>query len=319
MDTQKINIYSRRITTLFLAVLLIGILPGGAFAAPGDTTRVSVDSTGAQANGKSRLPAISGDGRFVAFYSEASNLVVGDTNGVGDVFVHDRQTGATTCVSVDSSAVEANSWSSSPAISGDGRFVAFYSEASNLVVGDMNGFGDIFVHDRQTGVTTRVSVDSSGTEANGAPQEYSAITISTDGRYVGFSSEANNLVSGDTNGVEDAFVHDRQTGVTTRVSVDSSGTEANSSSGSPEISGDGRYVAFSSAATNLVAGDTNDKSDAFVHDRQTGATTRVSINTSGEQADGGGHSVDISGDGRYVVFLSKSSDSLTYLSSRYSR
>ena len=302
----------RGITLIALLSMLTITLPGGALpalAASGTITRVSVDSSGAQANGGSRRTTISGDGRYVAFASEASNLISGDTNGTGDIFVHDRQTGQITRVSVDSSGAEANGGSDAPFISSDGRYVAFYSDASNLVAGDTNGMIDIFVHDRQTGATTRVSVDSSGAEANGNSADvYFAIAISGDGRFVVFQSEASNLVAGDTNGVEDIFVHDRQTGVTSRVSVNSSGGEANASSIAPSISNDGRFVTFSSGATNLVAGDTNGKTDVFVHDRQTGSTTRVSVNSSGEQADGGGNSPDISGDGRYVVFLSKSNN-----------
>lgn len=308
MDTKSLNTLSRVITLLTLMALLTSILPGKlqtVYAAPGDTTRISVDSSGAQANGRSTTPAITGDGRFVAFESDASNLVDGDTNGTVDIFVHERQTGATTRISIDSSGAEANGYSGSPAISNDGCVVAFYSEASNLVSGDTNGTGDVFVHDCQTGATTLVSVDSNGNQANGEINEYN-LDISGNSRYIVFSSNASNLVAGDTNGTSDAFVHDRQTGSTTRVSVASSGEQANGSSGSPAISNDGRYVAFSSGATNLVADDTNSKTDVFVHDLQTGATTRVSVNSSGVQADGGGTSPDISGDGRFVVFKSKS-------------
>jgi hypothetical protein len=312
MDNKFLKIISRCLATLLILALLVTSLPGEAptvFAAPGDTTRVSVDSSGAQANGRSFGSSISGDGRYIAFESDASNLVSGDTNGTGDIFVHDRQTGATTRVSVDSSGIEANGGSGAPSISSDGRFVAFYSYASNLVSGDTNGMVDIFVHDRQTGETTRVSVDSNGVEANGNSADvYFAVSISDDGRYVSFQSEASNLVSGDTNGANDIFVHDRQTHVTTRVSVDSSRAEANAGSLAPVISGNGRYIVFSSGATNLVAGDTNNKPDIFVHDYQTGATTLASVNSSGMQADGGGNSPDISGDGRYVVFKSKSNN-----------
>ena len=202
---------------------------------------------------------LSADGRYVVFVSGATNLIPNDTNNAEDVFVKDRQTGATTRVSVASqTGAQANNGSGAAAISGDGRYVAFYSDASNLVSGDTNGVGDIFVHDRQTGLTTRVSVDSSGHEANGENSD-SYLAISGDGRYVAFSSEATNLVSGDTNNVRDIFVHDRQTSQTRRVSVASNGAEANGGSGAVDISDDGRYVAFSSSATNLVAGDTNGK------------------------------------------------------------
>jgi len=310
MDAKHVNIFSRSLAILLLLVLLTSNVPGetqSVLAAPGDTTRVSVDSSGAQGNGDSSGTAISDDGRFVAFRSSANNLISGDTNASEDIFVRDRQTGQNTRVSVDSSGGEANEGSETPAISSDGRFVAFASYASNLVSGDTNGAVDIFVHDRQTGQTSRVSVDSSGAEAIGNETEYS-LAISGDGRYVAFASEATNLVSGDTNSVADVFVHDLQTGQTMRVSVDSNGSQANSGSGSPAISSDGRYVVFSSGATNLVANDTNNKGDVFIHDRQTGQTNLVSVNSSGVQADGGGSSPDISADGRYVVFLSKSNN-----------
>ena len=312
MDTKFLNSLLRGITVLGLLSVLAGSLPGEvlpAQAAPGDITRVSVDSSGAEANGGSAKPAISDDGRFEAFVSGASNLVSGDTNNADDIFVHDIQTGQTTRVSVSSSGVEANGYSSSPAISGDGRYVAFYSDATNLVSEDTNGCGDIFVHDRQTGQTTRVSVSSSGVEENAPPSDdYFVLSISGDGRYVAFYSDATNLVSGDTNGAADIFVHDIQTGTTTRVSVASDGSEANAGSSEPSLSGDGRYVVFVSGATNLVTEDTNGKADVFVRDLQAGTTTRASVNSSEVEAIGGGYSPDISGDGRYVVFLSKSSN-----------
>jgi hypothetical protein len=294
-----------------LLFVFSGAAPGAiqpVQAAPG-ITRVSVDSSGAEANGGSTKPAVSDDGRYVAFQSSASNLVSEDTNNVDDIFVHDRQTGATTRVSVRSNGAQANDGASSPAISGDGLFVAFYSEASNLLNGDTNGFADIFVHDRQTGQTTRVSVDSIGNEANAPPpHDYAVVSISGDGRFVAFYSDASNLVGGDTNNETDIFVHDRQTGRTIRASIASDGTEANAGSGYPNLSGDGRYVTFSSGATNLVAGDTNGKTDVFVRDLQAGTTTRVSVNSRGEQADIGGHDSDISGDGRFIVFLSSSNN-----------
>jgi Tol biopolymer transport system component len=290
-------------------VILLATLMGapGALAAPGITTRVSVDSSGAQGNGESNSPAISANGRFVAFHSAAINLVDGDTNEFIDVFVHDRQTGKTTRVSVDSSGAQGNGNSALPAISADGRFVAFHSIASNLVPADTNADLDAFVHDRQTGITTRVSVDSSGAQGNatsGGP------SISADGRFVAFQSFASNLVAGDTNLNGDVFIHDRQTGITTRVSVDSSGAQGNGSSGGGHISisADGRFVAFRSFASNLVAGDTNGFLDVFVHDRQTGMTTRVSVDSSGAQGNEESEMPSISADGRFVAFHSLGSN-----------
>jgi Tol biopolymer transport system component len=154
---------------LGLAAALALSIATATTAAAGTTTRVSVDSGGTQGNDESFASAISGDGRYVAFSSAATNLVSGDTNGTFDIFVHDRQTGATTRVSVDSSGAQGNDHSGRVAISGDGRYVAFSSEATNLDGTDANGtLGDIYVHDRQTGATTRVSVDSGGAQGNAA-------------------------------------------------------------------------------------------------------------------------------------------------------
>ena len=189
-------------------------------AAPGATERVSLDSAGIEGNGFSGYPTISADARFVAFSSDASNLVPGDTNLAPDIFVRDRQTGTTERVSVDSVGSQATGSSFEPAISADGRFVAFGSIASNLVPADTNGTRDIFVHDRQTGATERANVDSAGNEANAAAF---LPTISGDGRFVAFSSDAGNLVPGDTNPASDVFVRDRQTGTTERASLDSAG------------------------------------------------------------------------------------------------
>jgi Tol biopolymer transport system component len=266
----------------------------------GPTRRVSVATDGTQGNGTSNSPSISADGRYIVFDSVASNLISGDTNGHKDVFVYDQQTETLSRVSVASDGTEGNSYAAYPSISADGRYVTFVSDSSNLVIGDTNGSADIFVHDRQTGQTSRVSVASDGTQANSFSRFSS---ISTDGRYVVFDSEANNLVSDDTNGYWDIFVHDRQTGQTSRVSIASDGTEGNERSWYQSyISADGRYVVFSSDATNLVNGDTNNEMDVFVHDRQTGQTSRVSVASDGTQANLLASADSISSDGRYVVF-----------------
>ncbi len=206
-----------------IEIACTGVDPAVGFCDP-DTSRVSESSYGEEGNDDSFLAAINSDGRFVAFDSQASNLVAGDTNGSRDVFVRDRATGVTERVSVDSNGGEGNGMSFLPAISSDGRFVAFESWASNLVQPDTNNASDIFVHDRLTGITERVSVDSGGGQGNG-PSDGSA--ISADGRFVAFVSSATNLVPEDSNGKRDIFVHDRETGITGRVSVDSGGGQAN--------------------------------------------------------------------------------------------
>lgn len=188
-----------------VSLAIVGLSMPTAFAQ--DTARVSVDSSGIQGNLPSFAPSISYDGRFVAFFSGASNLVPGDTNTTYDVFVRDRQTGETTRVSVDSGGFQGSAQSYDPSISSDGRFVAFESWASNLVPGDTNGTLDVFIHDRQTGHTLRASVNSRGLQGNDWSND---ATISADGRFVAFGSRASNLVLGDTNSRLDIFVHDRQ-------------------------------------------------------------------------------------------------------------
>jgi len=273
----------------------------------GTTSRVSVDSSGAEGDYGSGESVISADGRVVAFHSSATNFVAGDTNGDLDIFVHDLVTGVTERVSVDSSGGQADYNSFHPALSSDGQIVAFTSFATNLVPGDTNGQSDVFVHDRSTGVTERVSVDSSGNQGNGGSYLPS---LSSDGRYVAFESTASNLVASDTNKVGDIFVHDRSTGITERVSVNSSGAQGNDSSNSPAISADGNVVAFLSSARTLVSGDTNSRYDVFVHDRTTGATERVSVDSAGSEGDGDSGSLDgpwcpaISQDGSTVAFSS---------------
>lgn len=270
----------------------------------GTTTRVSVDSTGAQANGHSTAPSTSADGRYVAFESSASNLVPSDTNGVTDMFLRDLAAGTTSRVSVDSTGGQANGNSRSPSTSPDGRYVAFDSAASNLVLGDTNLATDVFVRDRVAGTTTRVSVDSQGVQGLGGSFRPS---ISSGGGFIAFDSQASNLVLGDTSGF-DVFVRDLGAGTTTRVSMNETGGQANGNSVGPSISRDGRYVAFGSAASNLVVGDTNLATDVFVRDRVAGTTSRVSVDATGGQANGGSWHPSISADGRYVTFPSTASN-----------
>jgi Tol biopolymer transport system component len=357
-------------------------------------TRASVDGTGGEANSASDMPSSSADGRYVAFESFASNLVDGDTNAVRDIFVRDIATGAVERVSVRSDSSEANAHSSQPVMSDDGRYVAFASVATNLVDDDTDGGQDVFLHDRQTGVTIRVSdnavapAHSPDTSAAGRyvvfeagvlnprllqfPSVYrydheTASTehvfggftggtnnggltpsVSDDGRFVAFTSVragggptgfvvpdvfvrdmlgATTLlaIDGDVpsisgngrfvayhiappGGISQVFVTDRITGVTRQVSVNSSGTAGEASSVAPSITDDGRYVAYTSGAANLVARDTNGADDVFVHDRLTVRTVLVSDSVRGTIGNGASVSADIAGQGRYVAFASTASN-----------
>ncbi len=286
--------------------------------ASGETKRVSVSSSGRQANGPSFAPTISANGRFVAFQSLASNLVARDTNRISDVFVRDLATGKTTRVSLNSRGAQATCKagaceSTEPALSATGRYVAFQSSATNLVPRDTNKLGDVFLRDRRTGKTTRVSVNSHGRQGgrdrtnNGS----NAPVISANGRYVAFHSADSNLVSGDTNRTFDIFVHDCRTGRTTRVSVGNDGRQANGENlGAASISADGRYVAFASLASNLVAGDANEITDVFVRDLAAGRTFLASLGDSGQQGNDGSApaAIAMSADDRYLAFSSAASN-----------
>jgi Tol biopolymer transport system component len=344
----------------------------------GTTELVSKNSNSEPSDGLSIDPAISADGKYVVFTSDATNLVPGDTNqcfyglldetsrpgDCPDIFVHNRETGQTELVSVSSAGEQANNQSYAPAISANGRYVTFGSRASNLIPNDPNWSG-LFIHDRQTGITERIKIAiaakgdysitpdaryiaytglSNGKYAinvydrqTGVNEQISAPlprrsldgdstnpVMSADGRFVAYTSRATTLVAGDTNFSRDVFVHDRLTHVTERVSVSSAGAQANGDS-TPgffpswvAISADGRRVAFSSSATNLVPGDTNTCAvpfyysfpspgqcpDIFVRDRETGATSRVSLTFSGGEANNASYRAAMSNDGNVLAYLS---------------
>ncbi|MGO1078164.1 hypothetical protein [Inquilinus sp. CA228] len=271
----------------------------------GTTTRVSVDAGNGDADLPSLWPTISGDGRYVTFDSAAGDIVAGDDNGATDVFLRDVQTGTTTLVSVPAGGGLSDDASAEAEVSANGRYVAFYSFATNLVAGDTNAVEDIFIRDLQAGTTTRVSVADDEAQAN--DRSISA-RVSDDGQRVTFTGYASNLVGGDSNGVADIFVRDLAAGTTERVSVATDGTQADGESAEAVISGNGRYVAFDSDATNLVAGDTNGTGDIFLRDLQTDTTVRVSVSGTGAEADSRSTQADISADGRYVVFASFASN-----------
>lgn len=270
----------------------------------GMTERLSISTGGTQANGASYQASISADGRFIAFTSQANNLVQGDTNASTDVFVRDRLIHSTSRASVSTAGTQGNSLSDFSQISANGRFVVFESFANNLIASDTNGHYDVFVRDLIALTTTRVSLTSAGGQCNGSSYYPS---VSADGRWVAYASVASNIVSGDLNGTWDVFLSDRQSGVTTRVSAAPSGGDANAESNHPTISADGRFVAFESVATNLVAADTNGFRDIFLRDRILGSTERLSVSSAGTQGNGDSLFPSISADGMSVAFESVAS------------
>jgi len=256
-------------------------------------------------NNASEGPAANADGRYVAFESRAENLTGDDPGSYNLIYRIDRHDGSAVLASPPLNPGPASQFSRMPSISGDGGRVVFESDSADLIAGDGNGVGDVFVRDIDSGSTLRASVDSGGVEGNGASAR---ADISADGAYVAFESTADNLVAGDTNGRSDVFVHEIATGITERVSVDSVGTEGNSASQDPAVSGDGRYVVFESDADNLSPLDSGITSDVYRHDRQTGSTELVSVGLGGSVANSSSSQPDISAGGRYVAFVSFAND-----------
>jgi len=301
-------------------------LAAPAVAGIGPTTRESLTgASGQQANGASFGASLSADGSLVAFQSAATDLVPNDTNGVTDVFVRDRTNATTTRVSVASNGAQANNVGMGPAISGDGRYVAFSSQATNLDPSATSGFFEVYVRDLTTGNTSRVSRTPTGGEPDNS--SFGPISLSRDGRYVAFVSAATNLVSGGTGGSsnDQVYVYDTKADKTVLVSVTSGGAVADGDQ--PRISADGRYVAFS-AVRALVPGDTNGVGDVYIRDRDADgngifdeagagktATTLVSValdGTSAGNANSTGRPLEgplaLSADGRQVAFASNASN-----------
>lgn len=395
------------VITAAALVLAAGAPASGSGRGGATTTRVSVSSTGLQGQGDSWQPRISADGRYVVFRSAASNLAPEAGDSVG-LYVRDRWTGTTTLVysgepvedatitpdgryiafqtlwtiqvldrSTGAFTIEALAGSGelnelgSPQLSADGQRLAFWSRAADLVPGDTNGDPDVFVRDRRTGTTERISVSTTGEQGNGPSFEAS---ISDDGRYVAFTSHASNLAPEDGNNDEDnpyvgldvfvrdlrtgtttlasvlpdgsqstgwgaagpalsangryvafladeptlnpdgptyemqAFVRDRSTATTERVTVSATGAPANASAWNVQVSDNGRYVAYSSSASNLVPDDTNEADDIFVRDRRTATTTRISVGWRGTQGNGASLNPTMTADGHAVAFQSAASN-----------
>ncbi|MEQ1546885.1 hypothetical protein [Methyloglobulus sp.] len=299
--TTKNQSLSRTYCCLFIG-LLLNAMCGIANA---QTTRVSVKSFGGQANrgaSTSSSPSISANGRFVAFGSTSSNLVPGGVKDAEAVYFHDRKTQKTTRVSVSSKGVAGPGMF--PSMSADGRYVVFESWVDSLAKGDTNNQNDVLIHDNAMHTTSLVSVSSKEIQGNAGSNKAS---ISANGRFVVFESFADNLVPGDTNGVSDIFVRDLTAGTTKRVSVSSKGGQGDqySGAGSATISGDGRFVAFTSLSENLVANDKKRGWDAFVHDNFSGQTISLTndITIGNTPMYLGGIDAKISANGQFAVFV----------------
>jgi Tol biopolymer transport system component len=282
---------------LTVAALAVSLVPAPTAAQAASTVQVSVGTGGASPDGASRAPAISASGRSVAFASDASNLVAGDTNGSSDIFVRNLQAGTTRRVSVRTGGGQANGDSSEPAISAEGRLVAFTSDATNLVGGDTNASSDVFIRDLWNGTTTRVSVGARGVQANGPSRD---VSLSGNGRFVVFSSDATNLTGGDSNGETDVFVRDLNAATTRKVSTRARYTNGESAAvadggADPAVSEDGRFVAYYSVAVDEVG---TEWPVVLRRDRWTGAVQPACAHGFGICYG----PVEISGDGQGVAY-----------------
>ncbi|MES2693623.1 MAG: Ig-like domain-containing protein [Verrucomicrobiota bacterium] len=278
-------------------------------------------------NGYSDNPSITADGRYTAFASEASNLVAGDTNGARDIFIFDSQNSLVRRLNLSQQGAQANAGSNNPSLAGNGRYVAFSSDATNLIVGDVNGFADIFIVDTLTGAISLQSVSGTGAQANGSNFRPS---VSHTGRYLVFESSATNLAAGGTStGVTHIYLRNRDVsnsgtfdtpGNTSTILVDVNGVNAgNANATQAQISADGSYVTYASRATNLAAAATTaGRQHIYVRDVGSSTTTILSVGTAGAEADAdsrnpsinrnSGVAAGIAADGRYIAFGSSATN-----------
>ena len=321
-----------RLLSTFAAVataVTVPALAGPALADAGPAiVRVSTDSHGGQLDSLNDGQDITPDGRYVLFDSLVTVPGTPSASITSNLFVKDRRTGRTRPVAVALGGGEPDGNTLQGKISANGRYVVFGSWATNLVAGDTNGENDVFRRDMLTGKITRVSVGYSGAAGSGSADGI-YLSVSANGNLAAFDSDATDLVRNDTNGTKDIFVRNLATGVTRRVSVSSTGEQSepkpatptspylrNRDSQEPVISADGRSVAFSSYASNLVPGDTNQSEDIFVHSLVTGKTTRVSVKADGSQSEtgdqygSGASEPSISANGKVVAFYSVYTDLL---------
>ncbi len=258
---------------------------------------------GAPGESESGEASLSANGRYVAFQSASSDLVAEDGNGRYDVFVTDMKTGEVTRISVTSGGSNADdhSYLYGSAVSKNGRYVAFYSTATNLVADDGNGNTDVFLRDRARGTTTLISRTDAGAPSNGSSNDPS---ISANGRFVTYYSDATDLAGGTALGHNNVYVYDTKTGTTALASPGLDGAEATGDSFDPVVSDNGRLVAFYSSASNLVNGDTNGQYDTFLYDRKTGTMRRVSVDSMGIEGSDDSFEPAMSANGKVLVFYS---------------
>lgn len=295
------------------AVLAAALLDLVSCSLRGQTlTLISATPSGVPGNGTSGMASCSDDGQWVAFESSATNLLQPDNNGnLSDVLLRDMQTQQIVTVSVGPSGAQSNVTVGWTSISADSSVIVFESPSTNLLPGVPSTFtNECFAYIRVPGQLQFASISTAGVVAS---QNSDSPKVSRNGRYVGFTSMAPNLVPNDTNGFLDSFVRDLLTGTTSRVSVTYAGQEGNGSSYEPQMTTTGRCVAFTSNATNLVPNDTNGAGDVFLRDLITNQITRVSVSASGQQANGGSgmryaSRANISDDARYICFTSDASN-----------
>lgn len=266
---------------------------------------ISENAMGIPAIGNSRNPSVSGNGVWISFESNAYNLISNDNNGQYDIYVKNRNTGSIERVSTTNDGAESSGYSFDSSISGDGRFVAFISTATEFDSADQNGTQDVYVKDRMTNRIVRASANATGASADSFSQ---SPKMSSSGQFVTFSSAATNLVAGDDNNQGDIFVKNLGTGESKLASANASGIIGNQQSFRSSISADGRFVIFESDATNLISGDTNDRTDIYRKDMLTGAIERVSTASDGSQANDDSYNATVSDDGRFVLFVSQATN-----------
>ncbi len=298
-------VFDRKLGAKVLAAavgfLSLAVLRAPAAISPPEL--ISDNPDGTPGNGDSYEGQVTPNGRYVVFDTRASNLGVNFTASDFQIVLRDRKEGTNFLVSHGAAGEAGNGDSWDPCISANGRWIVFYSSADNLVTGDLDGTDDLFLYDRVTDQTTMLPLTSAGDPVNGRSQIYGA-SLTPNGRSLVFFSQATDLLPAADNGSDQVFMMDLKKGTVTLLSADGAGVQGNGASRYPSISPNGKWVAFESIASNLVAGDANGSRDAFVRDMRHGTIARASVSSGG--VEGNNHSDEpvVSNNGRYVAFWS---------------